>query len=317
MNKKNADDLAKLVVGQCVAEGERCVQLSAHRFVRADAWEALKPHEREYLRCYAAGASAHRSVLVSRSAARLLDMWTIPDGTEAIELAQPHGNPPSTSDWPDGHQYRHMRVPESDIRGIARIDDIGGAREIRVTSPIRTAVDIARFHGVVQGVVAMDSLLQHGTLEQKRVRWGLINATIARLKGKRGIANARRALELATPWSESPYETLMRMILHHEGIEVEVQLWIGHDYRVDLVWGNLLIEVDGLAKFEDKPHKAVIEQLKRETWLREQGYEVIRFFTLEIRRRPEECVRRVREAKQRADDRGEPRVPATRLRPRR
>ncbi|MGV0346023.1 endonuclease domain-containing protein [Corynebacterium coyleae] len=209
-----------------------------------------------------------------------------------------------------------MRIPESDVYCIHRTDCIGADRKIQVTSPERTAIDIARFHGVRQGAVAMDWLLSFGTLQEKRRRWETIQAKIARLKGKRGIANARRALELASPWSESPYETLLRVILHENGIEVEMQLWIGPDFRVDLIWGNLVIEIDGLDKFENKPHDAVLSQLKRETWIREQGYEVIRFFTREILRNPEECVRRIREAKARADKRGEPQVAATRQRPR-
>lgn len=309
------EKLTDLLVGQAVAEAEACVKVSSRRYVRVDAWNALRPYEREYLRCYAAGSSAHRSVLVSRSAARLLNMWTIPDGKEVIELAQPHGTPPSTKDWPDGLLYRHMRIPESDVYFIHRTDRIGADRKIQVTSPARTAIDIARFHGVRQGVVAMDWLLRFGTLQEKRRQWETIQAKIARLKGKRGIANARQALELASPWSESPYETLLRVILHENGIEVEMQLWIGPNYRVDLIWGTLVIEIDGLDKFENKPHDAVLSQLRRETWIREQGYEVIRFFTREILRNPEECVRRIREAKARADKRGEPKVATTRERP--
>ena len=309
------EKLTDLLVGQAVAEAEACVRVSSHRYVRLEAWNALRPYEREYLRCYAAGSSAHRSVLVGRSAARLLDMWTIPDGNEVIELAQSHGTPPSTKDWPDGLRYRHMRIPESDVYFIHRTDCIGADRKIQVTSPERTAIDIARFHGVRQGVVAMDYLLRHGTLQDKRRRWETIQAKTTRLKGKRGIANARQALELASPWSESPYETLLRVILHEHGIEVEMQLWIGPDFRVDLIWGTLVIEIDGLDKFENKPHDAVLSQLKRETWIREQGYEVIRFFTREILRNPEECVRRIRDAKARADKRGEPKVAATRQRP--
>ncbi|UBI09205.1 endonuclease domain-containing protein [Corynebacterium coyleae] len=308
--------MTQLLVGQAVAEAEACVKVASRRYVRLEAWNALRPYEREYLRCYAAGSSAHRSVLVSRSAARLLNMWTIPDGKEVIELAQTHGTPPSTKDWPDGLRYRHMRIPESDVYCIHRTDCIGADRKIQVTSPERTAIDIARFHGVRQGTVAMDWLLSFGTLQEKRRRWETIQAKIARLKGKRGIANARRALELASPWSESPYETLLRVILHENGIEVEMQLWIGPDFRVDLIWGNLVIEIDGLDKFENKPHDAVLSQLKRETWIREQGYEVIRFFTREILRNPEECLRRIREAKARADKRGEPQVAATQQRPR-
>lgn len=61
------EKLTQLLVGQAVAEAEACVKVASRRYVRLEAWNALRPYEREYLRCYAAGSSAHRSVLVSRS----------------------------------------------------------------------------------------------------------------------------------------------------------------------------------------------------------------------------------------------------------
>lgn len=92
-------------------------------------------------------------------------------------------------------------------------------------------------------------------------------------------------------------------------------MWIGHQTRVDLLWEQLVIEIDGESKYEDVPHQTVMRQLKRENWLKEQGYEVLRLFPAEILRDEQRCIERVVEAKARADARGPVRVPASQDRP--
>ena len=95
----------------------------------------------------------------------------------------------------------------------------------------------------------------------------------------------------------------MRVILLEHGIEPELQMWIGK-YRVDLLWGKVIIEVDGYMKYEDKPHDQLMEQMKRENWLKEQSYEVVRIYPSDILRDPDACIARIRQAKELADARG-------------
>lgn len=308
-------ELTKLLVGQHVAEGADCLKLSAHRFVHTQEWEALKQYQQDFLRCYAVGASSLKSVLVGRSAAKLLDMWTIPAADERVELALVGGKAPSKSEWLEGTMFHHMRVPEMDLWTVPKIDAVGVPGDIRLTTPVRTAVDIARFHGYKAGVVAMDGLMQGLPEWKRRELWHELSAVVKRLAGKRGIGEARKALSLVTNLSESPYESLLRMLLHEAGIHVELQMWIGRYYRADMVWGKVVAEVDGLQKFEDTPHDEVLKQLKRDNWMREQGYEVLRFYVLELLFHPEKCIRRILEAKARSEKTGPVLTPATRRRP--
>lgn len=290
--------LMGLVGGAGSVDKQECVHVAGAKFVPAAEWNALKPYERDYLRCYVRALVTHSAVLVGRSAARVQGMWVLPAESD-VELALPSGHPPPRSQWADGVVYLHMPVPEREI------ETVGLRGEIRATRRARTAVDIARLHGVREGVIAMDSMFLDMTLANKVAVWDAIATAVEQARGKRGAAAARQALALCSPHSESPYETLLRLILLEHGIDVRVQQHIGR-YRVDLLWGSLIIEVDGLVKFEDKPHEAVLAQLKRETKLREYGFEVIRIFVGEMLYDEADCVQRIREAKARADSRGQP-----------
>lgn len=303
-------DLVRLLLRRSAATAHECTKVSATRFVPTDVWQSLRPHEREYLRCYAAALSAHRAVLVSRSAARVSGIWVMPTREEVIELGARGGGVPSKSQWPERTVYMHGQVPGIDVRTLDALGGSGEEPRIRLTARARTAVDIARVHGVRHGVVAMDSLyrLEAGVPDA-------LESTLDRLAGKRGIAQARNAYELSTHTSESPFESLMRVMFIEDGIEAEPQMWIGPKVRVDFLWGQLVIEIDGYMKFDDKPHEAVMAQLKRENWIKEQGYEVIRLFTSEILRDPAGCIARIRAMKLIADTRPAPAVKATNFRP--
>lgn len=64
-------------------------------------------------------------------------------------------------------------------------------------------------------------------------------------------------------------------------------------YRVDLLVGDVIIEIDGRVKYAKQPEDVVLKQLEREDWLREQGFKVLRVRTGEIDRNEVEVVRRV------------------------
>lgn len=307
--------LAGMLVAQGVVDKQPCVQLSATKFIPESAWADLKSHEREFLRCYCAGASAHKAVLVGRSAGRATNMWVIPHDDEIVELAQRDGNPPPKLQRPEGVVYRHMTVPERDVVVYEPLDTAGGGAKLRITKAARTAVDIARLHGVPDAVAAMDGGFRGQSPVGEEMWREELSATIAGLRGKKGIGAAKEALELCSPLSESAFESYFRALLALRGIQVQEQMWIGRKYRVDFLWGKLIIEIDGYVKFEDKPHAEVLSQMRRENWLKEQGYEIIRLFPFEILRDAEGCIRRVLAKKAIADARGPVRVPATRHRP--
>lgn len=294
--------LRALLVGKGRAKEIECERLSGRRWVPTAEWQRLRRHEQQWLRCYAVGASTNKAVLVLRAAARMNGMWVLPLSDDPVELILPSSHPPPRRQWPDNVMYKHMDVPEIDIH----VAECG----VRCTRPIRTAIDIARYKGFREGVIAFDSLFRGLDGRQRRQLHADVGAAVERLAGVRGIETARRAFAACSSLSESPFETLLRLILADAGIIVAVQMWVG-PYRVDLLWGQLIIEVDGRAKYSDAAQATVMAQLERENWLKEIGYEVIRIFSDEILKDEAGCVARILRAKERADQRGAPRFEPT------
>ena len=268
-----------------ISEGE-LVQLTKSMYFCAETWKRLKEYEKAFLRCYAAGCQSRKAVLVDCSAARLNGVWTIARG-EPVTLAVPNGRPASTNNSWTGYEYRHRKIPETDI-----IHD----GPVRYTNAIRTAVDIARERGVREGVIAMDSVLSgHGDHLYEELLHQF-RATIARLAGTKGIANARKALPLASRLSDSPYESLLRLILDAYGVPYRTQAAIGR-YRVDFLIGdNLVVEVDGWEKYEDVPHEVLRKQRVRDDWLAERGYKVLHFYTEDFWGDEADLIQRIRKA---------------------
>ena len=301
--------LRNLLLSRGQAHQSDCVKLSATKYIRASDWEQLKRYEQNYLKCYASGTAAHTGLLVGRSAGQFLGLWILPLKEEFVELAHTSGKPPSSTQWPPGVIYRHIPIASMDYQEFEAVDGTGSSF-LRATTVERTIVDIARLHGLRHGVAALDSWLEGEAPMNVQVKQNQIAATIARLTGKKGIAVAREALAKSISLSESPYESLFRIILTEHGITTQPQMRIGHRVRVDLLWDQLVIEIDGAMKFEDLPHETVMKQLRRENWLREQGYEVIRLFPADILRDEDDCVQRVITAYRRSQNRGPILTPA-------
>lgn len=302
------DALVAHLVGPGRADEQECIKLSATKFIAKTVWNGLKRHECEFLRVYAAGTAAHKAVLIGRSAAMIQSMWTLPIRDAPVTLANPEQMPPRKAQWPKGVEYRAMKIPPTDYGVVTPAGE-----PLRVTNRIRTAVDIARMYGVRHGVVAMDSLFYRKSFaEQDRIR-AQLRACIERLAGKRGIANARQALKWSSTRSESPYESLARVILRERGIVVQEQMWIGRYARPDLLWGQLAIEIDGEGKMEGK--QAALDQISRENWIRIQRYEVVRVPPRDILRDEEAVVRQIMELKERSMLLDAPKVTATSYRP--
>ena len=303
--------LIALLVRPGKAHEATCRQLSASKFIAESDWTQLKKHEREFLRTYAAGTAAHKAVLVGRSAAIVCGIWTLPIAEDAVTLANPAHPAPWRAQWPRGVKYRSMRIPSTDYYSFSALP----GDTIRTTTSARTAVDVARLHGVRHGVVAMDSLFyQAKPYEHERIRAELEDA-VTRLTGKRGIAHARKALTWCSTKSQSPYESLLRVVLRQRGIAVEEQMWIGRYARPDLLWGQLVIEVDGDAKFAGNGQAAALEQLARENWIRMQHYDVIRVTPRELLRNEERVVREILDLKEHSSLLDAPLTPATHSRP--
>jgi hypothetical protein len=87
-------------------------------------------------------------------------------------------------------------------------DEVVVRHGVRVTSPVRTAIDLAReAPDLVEAVVALDGLLRARVL-----RPGQLNR-VAVVTALRGAAQARAAASLARPGLRSPWETRLRLFV--------------------------------------------------------------------------------------------------------
>lgn len=175
------------------------------------------------------------AVLGGRSAAYLLGAESLVDSSSPVEVIVPeHGRfGPVT-----GLRVRRAPLPDSDVRSVGRYS---------CTTPVRTALDIARLEQLPESVVALDVLLARGL-----VLPGRLAEAAACLLPARGTRRARRAVDLADERSESPPESMLRVRLRLAGLTPVPQYVVrdaaGHFVaRVDLAFPEqrVAIEYDG------------------------------------------------------------------------
>lgn len=181
----------------------------------------------------------------------------------------------------------------------------------RVTTPERTAVDLAMVLALPEALVVVDAvarrmaandrrehLLRSAVRRELRVR--LLDSSRA-LVGRRGSARAVVALGHADPAAESPAESrsrgwiiLAQLPLPRVGLPV-----IGDDgrrYFADFAWEDRTVigEVDGLSKYDTGA--VLIREKTREDALRRAGWTVVRWTGSEITRNPPVVLERLRRA---------------------
>lgn len=167
-----------------------------------------------------------------------------------------------------------------------------GTREVEgmtVTGPARTAVDLAREHGLETGVIACDRFLHDGgDLAELRTVFGAMWCWP-------GSTRIRASIDLADGGAETPGESLLRLLLIELGIGVPdtqfpVRIGTGVAWA-DMRVGCHLFEFDGRLKFrrEDqggvatRPVDEVLwEERKRERAICAEGLGVSRVIWEEL-----------------------------------
>lgn len=245
-------------------------------------WRELKYHERQWLRVEAAALMSRQAVLVGRSAARMHGMWVISTTEEPVELCLlSRGSSPSRSGR-KGILFRRM---------VLREDETSLRDGHRVTTGFRTLADIARHHGLVEGLVAADYLRRRGftraLLEQETRQLG-------RLKG---IAVVRECIRHCVDDSDSPYESFARALLIRAGIgPLFTQFEVAGRYADLCVDGWLLIEIDGDVKYQGPDaERARQEEFERQKRIANRGYVFLRYSPSYLRRHPDGFIREVRD----------------------
>lgn len=159
-----------------------------------------------------------------------------------------------------------------------------------VTSPVRTLLDLSATLSTVDLVVVIDSAVRLGHCTAVEL------AAACDRTGVRGIRTLRRAVGMADPRSESPWETLLRLLHVLSGLpEVWPQVnltdatgrWVA---RADLwlVGTRRIHEYDGAGHRDREQHR---KDLAREKRLARAGFERYGYTAPEILGRPEQVIR--------------------------
>ncbi len=227
-------------------------------------WIALDPYVgRQRARAHAVDLQMRRAHVLSHdSAAHELGIAML---TPDVELT--HVTRRGVRGGRVEHGIKHHLAPY-------RADQVVVVDGIPVLEPARTAVDIAREHGLVPGVVAMDSARQLGVSEADL--W----AATAPMVCWPQVTVVRAAIERSDPGAESVGETMGRLLLDELGIgpvETQFELRDATGWaRCDMRAGRHLFEFDGEKKYQrrDKgglaivdPDQVVWQEKQREDWV--------------------------------------------------
>ena len=154
--------------------------------------------------------------------------------------------------------------------------DICPIGEMRVTTPLRTAVDLARRVDEDAAVVIIDALARAA-----RLKVADIELTAERFEGCKGIKQARKTFGLVDPGAESPQESRLRLLIVRAGFPPpETQYPIFNEYGVligeaDMAWPDLKIAVEYEGRHHTDPDQ-LRKDIARMDEMMEMGWVVIR-----------------------------------------
>lgn len=250
-------------------------------------WAGNDPVRRHFLHVLAARVTVRQDAVVSYQSAAVLhrlDLLRLP----------PHNGvtltvPPSRR-WERGKSasivFHSAELPAEHLTRIYGVP---------LTTPARTVADLARTLPFTDAVVVADSALRED--KTTRAELGKILASCSRWPG---VRQARRVVEFADEGSESPLESVARVVFDQFGLDPpELQATIftpNRAFRVDFLWREhkVIAEADGLLKYNGR--RDYIKQLERDRCLQDAGYKVVHFTWQELFKTPEAVNERIRRA---------------------
>lgn len=164
------------------------------------------------------------------------------------------------------HDIKHHLAPYSPEQVVS----VDGRRMLAAA---RTAADVAREHSLTHGVVACDSARRAG------VSLAELWAAVEPMRCWPQVTRVREAVELSDGESDSPGETLTRLLLTELGLgRPQTQFGLTEGRRtawIDLRLGRHLVEFDGRVKYQRldegglalSPSEVVWREKTRQDWL--------------------------------------------------
>ncbi|MEZ0362223.1 endonuclease domain-containing protein [Mycobacterium sp. pUA109] len=161
------------------------------------------------------------------------------------------------------------------------------------TAPAWTAIEVARGLRRPRALATLDAALRSGTCTRQELNWA-----VNQQAGRRGIVAVRELLPLANPLAESPMESEARLVMIDGGVpptalQYRIMDATSRVWRVDFAWPEhrLAVEYDGL-DWHSGPQALVYDRMRRAA-LQEVGWEVLAIIFDDVRRRPQDMVRRI------------------------
>jgi very-short-patch-repair endonuclease len=217
--------------------------------------------------------------VVGESAAVLHGFGVLDSGV--VHLA---GQPSRTARSRPGLCIHGYRIPPADVGELAGM---------RVTTPARTAVDLARSVSRLDALAVLDAALHIGACTPEELA-----AQVANQRHAKGIVQARHIVAWANGLSESPMESRLRCRVLDAGLPMPtLQHWVrdGHGtgvFRLDLAWPEYRVglEYDG-AEHQDRMRQR--HDLERRAWLAQRDWRMLSVTDIDVYRLHHRMIERV------------------------
>jgi very-short-patch-repair endonuclease len=195
--------------------------------------------------------------------------------------------------------HRGQRSPGGLIVRRAHLfpGEITHVKGLKVTSPVRTAYDLARRGDLVERVVAVDRLAN-----VHRFSPDLLLHFSARNSGTRGNNLVPYVLAHADRRACSPMESRLRMLITQAGLPRPEVQWVVQDEQtrtavwLDLAWPDLMIGIEYEGEGHTEPDQ-VLRDVGRYTGLVDKGWRIYRYTKREILRRQDLIVAQLTRAR--------------------
>jgi hypothetical protein len=205
--------------------------------------------------------TGRRGVLAGRSAAALHGAKWVSDDAHAQLLHRNRRRPSGIDTWSDRYEDDEVQT----IRGMP------------VTTPARTALDLACRLPLDDAVVAIDALARATKLKMADV-----DLLVERYRGRRAIRQARVALDLVDAGAESPQESRLRLLYIRAGFpRPETQIPVYDEYGqlvavLDMGWRDVMVGADYEGEHHRLSRQRFNSDIRRHDAVTEMGWADVR-----------------------------------------
>jgi very-short-patch-repair endonuclease len=199
--------------------------------------------------------TGRRGIIAGRAASALHGAKWV-DGRTPIEIITEHTRPRS------GIIVREERISDGEVMAIG---------EMAVTTPLRTALDLARHLRRDVAVAHLDALARATGVTAEDVL-----ALSAKYPGARGIRQARESLALMDAGAQSPRETRLRLMLIDDGLPApETQIRVSDGFAeafIDLGYDEPKVGLDYEGSHHGAERRQYVYDIGRAEFIDSQGW---------------------------------------------